>query len=59
MQAFLWTIREIKCKYPVEISGVDNDSTNRTAEIYEKSGIVKNNNEDARILIIVICKIDH
>ena len=47
LQACLWAIREIKCKYPVEIIGVDNDSTNRTAEIYEKSGIVKNNNEDA------------
>ena len=57
MQAFLWTISEIKCKYPVEIIGVDNDSTNRTAEIYEKSGIVKNNNEDACILIIVICQL--
>lgn len=47
LQACLWAIREIKCKYPVEIIGVDNDSTDRKAEIYEKSGIVKNNNEDA------------
>ena len=30
---------EIQCKYPVEIIGVDNDSKDRTAEIYEKSGI--------------------
>ena len=47
LQACLWAISEIRCKYPVEIIGVDNDSTNRTAEIYEKSGNVKNNNEDA------------
>ena len=37
----------------MEIIGVDNDSTDRTTEIYEKSGIVKYNNEDACILIIV------
>lgn len=39
LQACLWAISEIKCKYPVEIIGVDNDSRDRTAEIYEKSGI--------------------
>ncbi|SHM19285.1 Glycosyl transferase family 2 [Xylanibacter ruminicola] len=39
LQACLWAISEIKCKYPVEILGVDNDSKDRTAEIFEKSGI--------------------
>ena len=39
MQACLWAISEIQCKYPVEVIGVDNDSKDRTAEIYEKSGI--------------------
>ena len=39
LQACLWAISEIRCKYPVEIIGVDNDSKDRTAEIYEKSGI--------------------
>lgn len=39
LQACLWAISEIKCKCPVEIIGVDNDSKDRTAEIYEKSGI--------------------
>ena len=39
LQACLWAISEIQCKYPVEIIGVDNDSSDRTAEIYEKSGI--------------------
>lgn len=39
LQACLWALSEICCKYPVEIIGVDNDSTDRTAEIYEKSGI--------------------
>lgn len=39
LQACLWAISEISCKYPVEIIGVDNDSKDRTAEIFEKSGI--------------------
>jgi glycosyltransferase involved in cell wall biosynthesis len=39
LQACLWAISEIQCKYPVEIIGVDNDSKDRTAEIYERSGI--------------------
>ena len=39
LQVCLWALSEICCKYPVEIIGVDNDSKDRTAEIYEKSGI--------------------
>ena len=39
LQACLWAISEIRCKYPVEIIGVDNDSTDCTAKIYEESGI--------------------
>jgi glycosyltransferase involved in cell wall biosynthesis len=39
LQACLWALSEIQCKYPVEIIGVDNDSKDRTAEIYEQSGI--------------------
>jgi glycosyltransferase involved in cell wall biosynthesis len=39
LQACLWAISEIRCKYPVEIIGVDNDSQDRTSEIFEKSGI--------------------
>ena len=39
LQACLWALSEIQCKYPVEIIGVDNDSTDCTAEIYRQSGI--------------------
>ena len=39
LQACLWAISEIKCKYPVEIIGVDNDSKDPTAELYEQFGI--------------------
>ena len=31
----LWSLSDMQCKYPVEIIGVDNDSKDRTAEIFE------------------------
>lgn len=39
LQACLWALSEIQCKYPVEIIGVDNDSKDQTAEIFRQSGI--------------------
>ena len=39
LQACLWSLSEIVCKYPIEVIGVDNDSSDRTAEIYQQSGI--------------------
>ena len=39
LQACLWALSEIRCKYPVEIIGVDNDSKDRTAEVFRQSGI--------------------
>lgn len=35
----LWALSESLCDYPIEIIGVDNVSTDRTAEIYEAVGI--------------------
>lgn len=32
--ACLWSLSEMQCRYPVEIIGVDNESKDRTAEIY-------------------------
>ena len=37
--ACLWSLSEMQCKYPVEIIGVDNESKDRTAEIYEACGV--------------------
>lgn len=37
--ACIWALSDMVCKYPVEIIGVDNDSKDRTAEIYERCGI--------------------
>lgn len=36
--ACLWALSDMQCKYPVEIIGVDNDSKDRTAEIYAATG---------------------
>lgn len=37
--ACLWSLSEMRCKYPIEIIGVDNDSKDRTAEVYQATGI--------------------
>jgi glycosyltransferase involved in cell wall biosynthesis len=31
----LWSLSESKCKYPIEIFGVDNNSSDRTADVYK------------------------
>src|SRR5574344_808781 len=37
--ACLWSLSEITCKYPIEIIGVNNDSKDKTAEIFERCGV--------------------
>src|SRR5574344_208317 len=37
--ACLWSLSEMACKYPIEIIGVNNDSKDKTAEIFERCGI--------------------
>jgi glycosyltransferase, group 2 family len=37
--ACLWSLSEMRCKYPVEIIGVDNESTDQTAGIFQACGI--------------------
>ena len=37
--ACLWSLSEMQCRYPVEIIGVDNESKDRTAEIYRATGV--------------------
>lgn len=37
--ANLWSLSNTKCKYPLEIIGVDNESTDRTAEIFQACGV--------------------
>jgi glycosyltransferase involved in cell wall biosynthesis len=39
LPACLWSLSEQQCKYPVEFIGVDNESKDRTAEIYQAFGV--------------------
>lgn len=39
LAASLWALSDSVCKYPMEIIGVNNDSNDRTGEIFEASGI--------------------
>ena len=40
LPACLLSLSRSVCKYPVEIIGIDNNSTDHTAEIYKKSGVL-------------------
>ena len=35
----LWSLSDMKCPFPVEVIGVDNDSRDRTAEIFQRCGV--------------------
>ncbi len=37
--ACLWSLSDMKCKYPVEIIGVDNDSPDGTSDVFGSCGI--------------------
>lgn len=37
--ANLWSLSDTRCKYPIEIIGVDNTSTDCTAEIFQATGV--------------------
>lgn len=37
--ACLWSLGDMQCKYPIEIIGVDNESKDRTAEIFQACGV--------------------
>src|SRR5574344_1300893 len=39
LTACLWSLSETISKYPIEIIGVDNDSKDRTAEIFKACGV--------------------
>lgn len=39
LPACLWSLSNNKCKYPVEIIGIDNNSSDRTAEVYSTLGV--------------------
>ncbi len=39
LAACLWSLSEVQTKYPIEILGVNNNSTDRTEEVYQRLGL--------------------
>lgn len=39
LAACLWSLSELKTKYPIEILGVNNNSKDKTEEVYQKLGV--------------------
>jgi glycosyltransferase involved in cell wall biosynthesis len=39
LQACLWSLSELQTKYPIEIIGVNNNSKDRTEEVYQRLGL--------------------
>lgn len=39
LTACLWSLSNMICSYPLEIIGVDNDSSDSTSSVFEKSGV--------------------
>ena len=39
LPACLWSLSDSKCRYPIEIMGVDNNSSDRTSDVFRASGI--------------------
>lgn len=39
LTACLWSLAEQQCRYPMEIIGTDNNSKDRTAEVFEATGL--------------------
>ena len=39
LTACLWSLSESKCCYPLEFIGIDNNSTDKTAEIFKRCGV--------------------
>ena len=48
LAACLWSLSDSLCRYPMEIIGVDNSSTDRTADIY-KASLLQRNTKKLRI----------
>jgi glycosyltransferase involved in cell wall biosynthesis len=39
LMSCLWSLSEMRCKYPVEVIGVDNDSKDHTADVFRALGV--------------------
>lgn len=57
--ACLWALSDIASQYPIEIIGVNNNSTDRTEEIFKKSGIPYYNEEQNGCGFARQCGLNH
>lgn len=59
LSACLWSLSEIQTKYPIEIIGVNNNSKDRTEEVYQRLGVPYYNEDKQSPGFARQCGLDH
>lgn len=59
LAACLWSLSEIQTKYPIEIIGVNNNSKDRTEEVYQRLGVPFYNEDKQSPGFARQCGLDH
>ena len=59
LAACLWSLSELKTKYPIEIIGVNNNSKDRTEEVYKQFGVPYYNEEKKSPGFARRCGLEH
>ncbi len=59
LAACLWSLSEIQTKYPIEIIGVNNNSKDRTEEVYQRLGVPYYNEDKQSPGYARQCGLDH
>ena len=59
LAACLWSLSEIQTKYPIEIIGVNNNSKDRTEEVYQRLGVPYYNEDKQSPGFARQCGLDH
>lgn len=59
LAACLWSLSELKTKYPIEILGVNNNSKDRTEEVYKQLGVPYYNEEKQSPGFARQCGLEH
>ena len=57
--ACLWSLSDLKTKYPIEIIGVNNNSKDRTEEVYQRLGVPYYNEDKQSPGFARQCGLDH
>ena len=59
LAACLWSLSDLKTKYPIEIIGVNNNSKDRTEEVYQRLGVPYYNEDKQSPGFARQCGLDH